>query len=76
MLRGEVLPTKKNLNLSLSSFLVFSGRGGGIRTRDLLLPKQALYQAKLRPDKIYYSAEADWLYVIAAKKRKSPEKKM
>jgi hypothetical protein len=30
-----------------------NGRGGEIRTRDLLLPKQALYQAKLRPD--------DWL---------------
>ena len=25
------------------------GRDGGIRTPDLLLPKQALYQAKLRP---------------------------
>lgn len=27
-----------------------SGRGGEIRTPDFLLPKQALYQAKLRPD--------------------------
>ena len=26
------------------------GRDGEIRTLDLLLPKQALYQAKLRPD--------------------------
>ncbi len=26
------------------------GRGGEIRTRDLLVPNQALYQAKLRPD--------------------------
>ena len=26
------------------------GRGGEIRTRDLLLPKQALYQAKLHPE--------------------------
>ncbi len=26
-----------------------NGRGGGIRTRDFLLPKQALYQAELRP---------------------------
>ena len=26
------------------------GRGGGIRTRDPLLPKQVLYQAELRPD--------------------------
>jgi hypothetical protein len=27
-----------------------NGRDGEIRTLDLLLPKQALYQAKLRPD--------------------------
>ncbi len=26
------------------------GRGGGTRTLDFLLPKQALYQAELRPD--------------------------
>ena len=26
------------------------GRGGGIRTRDPLLPKQMFYQAELRPD--------------------------
>ncbi len=26
------------------------GRGGGIRTLDILLPKQARYQAALRPD--------------------------
>ena len=25
-------------------------RGGGIRTHDLLVPNQALYQAKLRPE--------------------------
>ena len=31
-------------------FTAKDGRGGEIRTRDLLLPKQALYQAKLRPD--------------------------
>gem|GEM_PF-4208126 len=29
--------------------LIDENRGGGIRTHDLLLPKQALYQAKLRP---------------------------
>jgi hypothetical protein len=28
-----------------------SGRGGEIRTHDFLLPKQALYQAELRPAK-------------------------
>ncbi len=27
-----------------------SGRGGVIRTRDILLPKQALYRAEPRPD--------------------------
>jgi hypothetical protein len=26
------------------------GRGGEIRTHDLLVPNQALYQAKLRPE--------------------------
>lgn len=30
--------------------LIFNGRGGQIRTDDFLLPKQALYQAELRPD--------------------------
>src|SRR5207247_8311798 len=29
--------------------IVRRGRGGGTRTRDLLLPKQARYQAALRP---------------------------
>ena len=29
---------------------VFSGRGGGIRTPDPLLPKQMRYQTALRPD--------------------------
>lgn len=30
---------------------VLAHRGGRIRTGDLLLPKQALYQAKLRPER-------------------------
>jgi hypothetical protein len=30
---------------------IFSGRGGQIRTDDFLLPKQALYQAELRPER-------------------------
>jgi hypothetical protein len=29
---------------------MMNGRGGEIRTPDLLVPNQALYQAKLRPD--------------------------
>ena len=37
-------------NPTLSSYLNQSGRGGQIRTDDFLLPKQALYQAELRPD--------------------------
>jgi hypothetical protein len=28
------------------------GRGGGIRTRDLLVPNQLRYQAALRPDEV------------------------
>ncbi len=28
------------------------GRGGGIRTRDPLLPKQMRYQAALRPEQL------------------------
>ncbi len=37
----------------VSASFVFNlviGRGGGIRTRGLLVPNQALYQAKLRPE--------------------------
>jgi hypothetical protein len=30
--------------------LTYSGRGGGIRTPDPLLPKQMRYQTALRPD--------------------------
>ena len=30
-----------------------NGRGGGIRTRDPLLPKQMRYQAALRPDYLF-----------------------
>jgi hypothetical protein len=33
----------------------FAGRGERIRTSGLLLPKQALYQAKLRPGEPKYS---------------------
>ena len=38
------LPSK-----SANRNLFKSGRGGQIRTDDILLPKQALYQAELRP---------------------------
>ncbi len=31
-------------------YLLKNGRGGEIRTHDLLYPKQARYQATLRPD--------------------------
>lgn len=33
----------------------FIGRDYRIRTYDILLPKQALYQAELSPDYIWYS---------------------
>ena len=37
---------------------IASGRGGGIRTHDLLLPKQARYRAALRPERPRDAAEA------------------
>jgi hypothetical protein len=33
------------------SYKRLTGRGGGIRTPDILLPKQARYQTALHPDK-------------------------
>ncbi len=44
------LKTKKDLPGVTLQVLDFIGRGGGIRTRDPLLPKQMRYQAALRPD--------------------------
>ncbi len=43
---------KKNISLSPPAYnpLIINGRGGQIRTDDFLLPKQALYQAELRPE--------------------------
>ena len=37
-----------------------SGRGGQIRTDDFLLPKQALYQAELRPVADTRGAPLEW----------------
>jgi len=37
------------LGFQSRNVLKMSGRGGQIRTDDFLLPKQALYQAELRP---------------------------
>ncbi len=34
----------------VNNLLIFTGRGGGIRTPDPLLPKQMRYQTALRPD--------------------------
>jgi hypothetical protein len=39
----------------LSDGFLKTGRGGGIRTRDPLLPKQMRYQAALRPEEQNYS---------------------
>ena len=36
--------------MQILSFFLKNGRGGEIRTHDLLYPKQARYQATLRPD--------------------------
>jgi hypothetical protein len=36
---------------------LYDGRGGGIRTRDPLLPKQMRYQAALRPDNLVFYLE-------------------
>jgi hypothetical protein len=41
-----------------------NGRGGQIRTDDFLLPKQALYQAELRP--VYCHMECgEWEEIVA-----------
>lgn len=47
----EHLTTTETFRKRLSiEFSVSSGRDGGIRTPDILLPKQARYQAALHPD--------------------------
>lgn len=38
-----------NLKTTRKGWLLKIGRDGQIRTDDILLPKQALYQAELRP---------------------------
>ena len=44
-----------SIRLSYGRFFK-TGRGGEIRTPDLLLPKQLRYQAALHPDKVYSRA--------------------
>ena len=44
----------ENRQLSIDNF---TGRGERIRTSDILLPKQARYQAALRPDKTVISEQ-------------------
>ena len=39
-----------NFHSAISDQKLRNGRGGEIRTHDLLYPKQARYQATLRPD--------------------------
>ncbi len=43
-----------------------SGRGDRIRTCDLLLPKQALYQTELRPAFYRFQLTRDVLYPVSA----------
>jgi hypothetical protein len=54
MFKPEKIAQKKR-DLTISLLPVFtglgSGRGGRIRTYDLLLPKQARYRATLHPEK-------------------------
>ncbi len=46
-----LVPTKrKRVSKKNSETLAITGRGERIRTSDILLPKQARYQAALRPD--------------------------
>ena len=44
------LRSLKQKKRCLHRFFCFNGRGDMIRTRDILDPNQALYQAELRPD--------------------------
>ncbi len=44
----DLIPTEYTTG-GLTSQIAENGRGGQIRTDDILLPKQALYQAELRP---------------------------
>lgn len=48
---GNVFPAKFPFRLMTISLQLRNGRGERIRTFDLLVPNQALYQAKLRPEK-------------------------
>ena len=43
-------PVLYPVELRALTYRAFSGRGGGIRTRDPLIPNQVRYQAALRPD--------------------------
>ena len=46
----EVLNHNQRLDTQVPPSTLGSGRGGGIRTPDILLPKQARYQTALHPD--------------------------
>jgi hypothetical protein len=47
--RSDTLGEQK-ANTPIAKPFIFNGRGGGIRTRDPLRPRQVRYQAALRPD--------------------------
>ena len=49
--RFGIVRNAKN-RLRITSKTVFSGRGGQIRTDDLLLPKQTRYRATLHPENL------------------------
>ena len=46
----NISPPKKNNIAGIHILCYIIGRGDMIRTRDILDPNQALYQAELRPD--------------------------
>lgn len=54
---------QRRLNLGIDLIDPQGGRGGQIRTDDFLLPKQALYQAELRPvvDGARYWPRMEWI---------------
>ena len=65
-IRGESSPIRKNIS---------DGRAGEIRTRDLLVPNEALYQAEPRPD-IFAAPEGRQLTKVEYAPRRAWSKKI
>ena len=54
--------------------LNLNGRGGQIRTDDFLLPKQALYQAELRPVADSRGVPVEWIVRVRKLAFRLPER--